>query len=360
MKIYGINNSYHTQFMSAEPAKQQERKRLSTTQQQTVIAAASVVGLSILAWLIFRGKRPPKAKTEIKPDSVIQTTKQEMSKHSKPVIPPKPTIPEPSKPEPLPIAPQPDSNKPNVPPLPYDPKITKIENFKPYFDGEYEVINAKFKNGSTITYKKVKDEETFKDILVFNNEDKLVRRITQYKKENGQMWSRVYEGDETKILENPKNFPKSIYDSDFLIKEFSGEAKKPLGKSDISEGYERLTRVAFPNGTAKTYQGFFNKNKRLHDYTIYYEKFNNNLGCFDRLHEAQPEYVVKYNYAYKDGKLFGIAKQDLLRYNNWHGVYSNGGFDPFPMYVDLRNGEGFKEFKGNLDIKYPEFNPDNF
>lgn len=346
--------------MSAKPARPQEKKRLSTTQQQTVIAVASIVGLSVLAWLIFRGKRPPKVKTSANAEPLPQAVKSEIHQTSNPAPTPKPKAPEAPVPEELPIAPPPDSNKPNVPPLPYNPKITKIENFKPYFDGDYEVINSKFKNGSTITYKKVSGDETFKDILVFNNDDKLVRRITQFKKENGQMWSRVYEGDETKILENPKNFPKSIYDSDFLVKEFSGDAKKPLGVSDISEGYERLTRVAFPNGTSKTYQGFFNKNKRLHDYTIYYEKFNNNLGCFDRLHEAQPEYVVKYNYAYKDGKLFAIAKQDLLRNNNWHGEYKNNGFDPFPMYVDLRNGEGFKEYKGNLDITYPEFNPDNF
>lgn len=354
MKIHSITNSYNIQLKGDTRNKPPKKEHpLANQRQRFIIGGSAVALLSILAWLILRGKRPSKVKTPVS-EQTIPTP------HSKLNIPPKPTTPEPPKPEELPIAPAPDANKPNVPPLPYEPKITQLDNFKPYFDGEYEVIKTNFKNGSTITYKKINKDETYKDILVLDKDKKLVRRITQFKKENGQMWSRVYKGDETKILENPKNFPKSIYDSDFLVKEFSGEAKKPLGNSDISEGYERLTRVAFPNGTSKTYQGFFNKNKKLHDYTIYYEKFNNNLGCFDRIYEAQPEYVVKYNYAYKDGKLFGIAKQDLLKYNNWHGEYKNNGFDPFPMYVDIKNGEGFKEFKGNLDIQYPEFNPDNF
>lgn len=359
MKIYGVNNTYQIPFKSAQTVQKGRKKTVNQT-QHAIIAGASVVGLSLIAWLIFRGKKSLKVKTDVKPDSVANMPKVEVQPVSTTVIPPKPTIAEQPKPETLPITPPSDFNKPNVPPLPYTPKITKFEDFKPYFDGEYEVIKTEFKNGSTITYKKVKEDETYRDILVLNTDNKLVRRITQFKKENGQMWSRVYKGDETQILENPKNFPKSIYDADFLVKEFSGDAKKPLGVSDISEGYERLTRVAYPNGTAKTYQGFFNKNKKLHDYTIYYEKFNNNLGCFDRLHEAQSEYVVKYNYAYKDGKLFAIAKQDLLKHNNWHGTYSNGGFDPFPQYIDLRNGKGFEEFKGDFYMKYPEFNPDKF
>lgn len=355
MKVYSITNSYNIIPFKGNTQNKPSKKEQSTnnTRKHFIIGGGSVVLFGIIAWLITRGKRPPKVKTHV-PEQPTPAPRSKLN------IPPKPTVPEPPKPEELPLAPPPDANKPNVPPLPYKPKIITIADFKPYFDGKYDVINADFKYGSTITYKKVSRDETYKDILVLDKDKKLVRRITQFKKDNGQMWSRVYKGDETKILENPKKFPKSIYDSDFLVKEFSGEAKKPLGNSDISEGWERLTRVAFPNGTSKTYQGFFNKNKKLHDYTIYYEKFNNNLGCFDRIYEAQPEYVVKYNYAYKDGKLFAIAKQDLLKYNNWHGEYKNNGFDPFPMYVDVKNGEGFKEFKGNLDIQYPEFNPDNF
>ena len=346
MKIQHITNHHYTYFKASENKPESKTKQTDSLQKAAIyITAAAALGLS--AYFIFRnhGKKinKPKISDDIKPEPP-KTPQQEA----------------PTKKEVLPLTPPPDYNKPNVGPLPYEPDVTRLEDFKPFFDGNFEIKKADFQNGSTTTYYKNEGDETFKDILVFNKENKLFRRILQYRRADGQMWSRVYKGDESKILVNPKKFPKSIYDSDFLVKEFSGDAKKPLGQSDISEGYERLTRVAYPDGTAKTHQGFFNKNKKLHDYTIYYEKFNNNLGCFDRLHESQPEYAVKYNYAYKNGKLSAIAKQDVLKYNNWHGVYQNNGFDPFPQYLDFRDGKGFNEFKGDFYLKYPEFDPDNF
>ena len=367
MKITSIKPYTITSFKASDKNNQKNEQNTKETlnYKKTAIYIGSAVVLSLAAYFIFKkvnkikqtpNEKIPASKTttpktketdipKIEKKENIEPFEQNINEHDNtpPVAPPNPEF------------------KPNVGPLPYTPKISKIEDFKPYFDGEFEIQKKELKNANTTTYFKQNGDETFKDILVFNKENKLFRRITQYFNKNGQMWSRVYQGDESKILENPKNFPKSIYDSDFLVKEFSGEAKKPIGVSDISEGYERLTRVARPDGTAKTYQGFFNKNKRLHDYTIYYEKFNNNLGCFDRINESQPEYVIKYNYAYnKDGKMTAIAKQDILKNNVWHGIYQSSGFDQFPMYINLKDGKGFNEFKGNLDIEYPEFNPDNF
>ena len=358
MKIQNITSYYNTSFKASQNKPKEHSKNKDSLQKAAIyISAAAALGIS--AYLIFRnrGKKSIHPKTNTTPE-IKPSVEKENIKIEHPQTPQKEAPAAPN--DELPLAPPPDYNKPNVDPLPYNPEITRVEDFKPYFDGEYEVKKADFKNGSTTTYLKKQGEELFKDILVFNKENKLFRRILQYRHTDGRMWSRVYKGDESKILVNPKKFPKSIYDSDFLVKEFSGDAKKPIGQSDISEGYERLTRVAYPNGTSKTHQGFFNKNKKLHDYTIYYEKFNNNLGCFDRLYEAQPEYVVKYNYAYKDGKLYAIAKQDVLKYNNWHGVYQNNGFDPYPQYIDFKDGKGFNEFKGDFYLKYPEFDPDNF
>lgn len=369
MKISNIKNYTLTQFKASDNKNQTEQKPKTDNKnyKKAAIYIGSAAAISLAAYFIF--KKPKKIaskvnsnkkitpketpQTKIEETKILNTQKEEtlnqldISENKNSAEPP--------------VAPPNPEFKPNAGPLPYNPKISNIEDFKPYFDGNFEIQQKELKNANTTTYIQKNENETFKDILVFNKENKLFRRITQYFNKNGQMWSRVYQGDESKILENPKNFPKSIYDSDFLVKEFSGEAKKPLGVSDISEGYERLTRVARPDGTAKTYQGFFNKNQRLHDYTIYYDKFNNNLGCFSRINEAQPEYVIKYNYAYnKAGQMTAIAKQDILKNNNWHGVYQNKGFDPFPMYINLKDGNGFKEFKGNLDIEYPEFDPDNF
>lgn len=368
MKISNIKNYTITQFTASNKNNQNEQKpKDKSNSTKAAIYIGSAAALSLAAYFIL--KKTKKIKTTLSSTKKINPTENPKPKVKDPEVANinkeetlKPVEPSETKDkiEQTALTPNPEL-KPNVDPLPYNPEISKVEDFKPYFDGDFEIQKKELKNANTTTYIQKSENETFKDILVFSKENKLLRRITQYFNKNGQMWSRVYQGDESKILENPKNFPKSIYDSDFLVKEFSGEAKQPLGQSDISEGYERLTRVAKPDGTAKTYQGFFNKNKRLHDYTIYYEKFNNNLGCFDRIHESQPDYVIKYNYAYnKDGKISAIAKQDILKDNNWHGVYQNNGFDGFPMFVDLKDGKGFNEFKGNLDMKYPEFNPDNF
>ena len=356
MKIQSIGNFYHPSFKSAEN-KQKEKKSFSST-EKAVYGISGAVALGIGAYFLLRRKGKVSAKniipkTEITPSKITANVEETKSAAviktniEKPVD----IAPENS------IVPEPVVKKESKAVTEQANTLT-IDNFKPYFKKEHEVIKAEHKNFSTITYKAVEGNNTYRDILVLNKENKLVKRITDFRNKNGKMWSRVYKGDETNILVNPNKLPKSRYDSTFLVKEFSGEARKPFGLN--GEGTERLTRVAYPDGYSKTYQGFFNKNNKLHEYRVYYDKFDNSLGCFDRLHQAQSEYILKYDYAYKDGKLSGVAKQEILKDNNWYGIYQNNGFDAFPQYVDLKDGKGFVEFKGDLYIRKPEFDPENF
>lgn len=316
MRINRILQYQNTTFKSAEN-KQPEKKKELSKKEKAVYGAAGITALALAAYFIVKGRKNPKA----------------LSK------------------------PQPDIAKPQNQTAAQ--KTFNIDDFVPFFEDKTNVTQSNFAKGSIVTYKKVEGNETYRDILVFNKENELLRRINDYRNTNGQMWSRVYKGDEAKITLNPDNLPKGIYDSEFLVKEFSGDTKKAMGGHDINESYERLTRVAYPNGNAKTHQGFFSKNK-LHEYNIYYEKFDNTLGCFDKLHQSQPDYIIKYNYGYKNGKIAGIARQDVLKDNNWHGVYQNNGFDPFPQYLDLKDGKGFKEIKEDLYIRHPEFDPEKF
>lgn len=327
MKIQSIGQFYNTSFKAAE-TKSKEKRKLSTT-EKSVYGIAGAAALGIGAYFILRGKGSKAV------EEVINKTEQTVSKSTTSTATPKP-----------------------VTKIPLEtPQKSTIGNFKPYFNLESEVVKKDYKNGSTVTYKALDGDKTYRDILVLNQEGKLVKRICDFRNKNGQMWSRVYKGDEASILVHPDKLPKGRYDSTYLVKEFSGEAKKPFGSD--GNGHERLTTVAYPDGHSKTYQGFFNKNK-LHEYTIYHDRFDNSLGCFNKLHQAQSEYIINYNYAYKDGKLAGIAQQERLKDNNWYGIQHPDWFEGFPQYVDFKDGKGFNEFKGDLYIRHPEFDPDKF
>lgn len=315
MRINRILQYQNTTFKSAEK-KQREKKKELSTKEKAVYGAAGITALALATYFVVKGRKNPKELTKTA-DTVTKPLSAETLKQF------------------------------------------NLDDFVPFFEDKTNMTKSNFAKGSTVTYQKIEGNETYRDILVFNKQNELTRRINDYRNTNGQMWSRVYKGDEAKITLNPDKMPKGRYDSEFLVKEFSGDAKKAMGRHDISENYERLTRVAYPNGNAKTHQGFFSKNK-LHEYNIYYEKFDNNLGCFDKLHQSQPDYIVKYNYGYKNGKIAGIAKQEVLKDNNWHGVYRDNGFDAFPHHLDLKDGKGFKEIKEDLYIRHPEFDPEKF
>lgn len=104
-----------------------------------------------------------------------------------------------------------------------------------------------------------------------------------------------------------------------------------IGEKEPFEGVEKLKYVMLDNEHGRTYQQFFHKNK-IYETNVYDDVFGE---FFDTGR------VTRYNYAYENGKIIGVAKQLLSEGNNQHGIYENGGFIPFPIMVKMK---GDKEY----------------
>lgn len=127
-------------------------------------------------------------------------------------------------------------------------------------------------------------------------------------------------------------------------------------KEKDNTSYEQLISVDNKDGTGKSYQKFY-RNGKLYETSV----FNEKLG-------DKPETikVTRYNFAYdENGKLTGVAKQDIDKDGYHYGIYSNGRFNPFPIYIKKPGEKDFTELKDifTLEPLYEydkRFNPMNF
>lgn len=105
-------------------------------------------------------------------------------------------------------------------------------------------------------------------------------------------------------------------------------------------GVEKNISVDYNNGTGRTYQRFYHKDK-IYETSIYDE-------LTDDSHDILK--LTRYNYAYENGRLVGVAKQDIDKDGHHWGIYHDGRFDPFPIFVKMK---GDKEFR-----QVPVYTPD--
>lgn len=84
-------------------------------------------------------------------------------------------------------------------------------------------------------------------------------------------------------------------------------------------------------GKGRTYQKFYH-NDKVYETNVYDD-------LLDEYYETPR--VTRYNFAYENGSIVGVAKQDLEKDGFQHGIYKDGGFDPFPIMVKMK---GEKEF----------------
>lgn len=182
------------------------------------------------------------------------------------------------------------------------------------------------------------------DTLIFNPSGELQKRVvSKFDPQTNSIIHKLYQGEVEQII----NKPSSI-DNKCLIKEITVENFKPFIKDSVSRN------VIVKRGNLSTqYQDYFRKGK-LYERSVYDEK----LDTPDAIE------VTRYNYAYKNGKYAGIAKQSLYKDGHQHGIYSNGKFEPFP--ISIKNLED-KDFSVNNQAYSVEslyevdkrFNPNN-
>lgn len=126
-----------------------------------------------------------------------------------------------------------------------------------------------------------------------------------------------------------------------------------IGETEPFDGIEKLISVDFNDGTGRTYQRFYHKDK-VYEYNVFEEI----LG-----ETPSTKNITRYNFAYENGRLIGAAKQDVYKEGLQHGEYLNNDFNPFPIMIKMKGDKEFRESKVfttdalfDLDKR---FNPEN-
>ncbi|MBS5802890.1 MAG: hypothetical protein KIC80_07765 [Brachyspira sp.] len=104
-----------------------------------------------------------------------------------------------------------------------------------------------------------------------------------------------------------------------------------LGDTKPFEGVEKLKYTMLEEGKGRTYQKFYH-NDKVYETNVYDD-------LLDEYYETPR--VTRYNFAYENGSIVGVAKQDLEKDGFQHGIYKDGLFEPFPIMVKMK---GEKEF----------------
>lgn len=189
------------------------------------------------------------------------------------------------------------------------------------------------------------NKDVLQDVLLFDNAGKLQKRIvSKFDAKTNSINHKLYKGDVEQILERPNEI-----DPNYLIKEVNVENFKPF----INDTLERNIIVHKNDNTQIQYQDYFRKSK-LYERTVYNEIFGNDSATE----------ITRYNYAYENGKYSGVAKQTISKEGNHHGVYKDGGFEPFPLMVKKVGEKDFSQAKDTFTVESlykfdNSFNPDN-
>ena len=224
-----------------------------------------------------------------------------------------------------------------------------LSKFKSDIENLSSKTVVKLKNGGTkVQYSTPlkEDADTLRDILIFDKSGNLEKRIvSKFDAETKETVHRIFKGDASQIIDKPDEI-----DREFLVKEITIGNFKPF----LADRLERNTVIKHADNTVTQYQDFYRKSKLYERYV--YNNYDGELRDTDK--------VVRYNFAYDNGNLTSVARQDISKDGHQHGVYSDKGFDPFPIYIK-KNGE--KDFQVLKDIYTFEplcrfdskFNPDN-
>lgn len=207
----------------------------------------------------------------------------------------------------------------------------------------------KLKNGGTkvqFSTPVKEDADALRDILIFDKFGNLEQRVvSKFDAASKETIHSIFKGDACQIIDKPDELDRA-----FLVKEIKIENFKPF----MDDRLERNTIIKHADNTVTQYQDFYRKSKLYERYV--YNNYDGELRDTDK--------VVRYNFAYDNGNLTSVARQDIYKDGHQHGVYSDKGFDPFPIYIK-KNGE--KDFQVLKDIYTFEplcrfdskFNPDN-
>ncbi|GEM_PF-6741470 len=184
---------------------------------------------------------------------------------------------------------------------------------------------------------KAENSNFLSDNFIFNQDGELYKRIYTYIDEaSGDKVIKIYQCKNPKALyAKVSELPEDLLEKTITIN------RTPMKDFDAYQngGFEELTYITSSDGKVKTLQKFFNKNKKLHEMTVYNER------------NSELKEVVRYDYAYNsDGNLAGYAREDITQ-----------GKEYVPMSVKMYDGSTVEaKYVDDLYTPDSKFNPDNF
>lgn len=282
-----------------------------TNTQQLAIGLSGAVALGFATYFIFRGKIKPKKISEKvlnvsnstnKYPSVPPEKKREISQEEQKLIYENPKI------------------------------IELLNNFRTYIDDKGSRIVSKLKNSTLkveYSHSSKGKPDYMRDILIFDNDGKLkLRYFSKYDKEAEAVIHRTYRGSEEEIF---AVLPDQIDAKNLTTEVFAGISKPFV----YEEGTERTIRIISQDHSPKTIQNFY-RNGKLYESYVYVDK---------QTEKEVNSMIVRYNYAYENGKVIAVAKQDLLKDGHQHGIFVNGLFEPFPIFIRYISDKEYKQIE---------------
>ena len=166
-----------------------------------------------------------------------------------------------------------------------------------------------------------------RDILLFDKAGNLETRVvSKFDTKTQNAVHYIYKGDASQITEMPE-----YIDNSFFVKKIEVENFTPIMNDSLMQNIT----ITHADNTQTQYQDFYRKAK-IYERCIY----NNELGKM-----SDSDRVIRYNFAYNNGEVVAIAKHDVYRDGQRHGMYSDNGFEPFPIYVRKIDEKEYKALK---------------
>ena len=139
------------------------------------------------------------------------------------------------------------------------------------------------------------------------------------------------------ILTGELEIEKSKFASNITGIEENHYSTTPIGSDKAFDCYEKMIYTDNGDGTGHTYSRFYH-NDKMYECQVWDDVLANK--------NCEPAQIVRYNYAYDNGKLVGVAKQTVFKDKNSHGRYlEDGTFEPFRISVKMKGDKDFKETK---------------
>ena len=324
MRINAIQNiNYRPTFAENninKPIEGQKESKISAKQIGYGIAGLAAIGLATYA-IVRKGKKTSTGNI----DDTANGIKRKIKTHKNPTPEINPEIPE---------------NNPKIKPKTPEETLSNDTNIIKK-NPDNELNTGDIKTDSNIDQPKKSDNAENTQIKADNTSESNTDIPSQEENQTNNKIEEIKEIVDRRVKTTPEILAPYIKGT-VEEKPFSITG---IGETEPFEGVEILKYTMKGNGKGRTHQQFYHQNK-LYQATVY----DDSLGEF-----FDTTKVTRYNFAYENGKIAGIAKQDIVKDGVQHGIYKDGKFEPFPILVKMKGEKDFHQVEAYSIDSLKEF-----